>query len=83
MKEYTDYFHPKIIPLRGEIENLKSIMRPYGGTFQKIKIDSGMDYTIDHTTELLIVNSGGTLVSSIEAGAAAEDILKIINENLK
>jgi protein SCO1 len=82
LKEYADFFHPRILPLTSDIENLKKVTHHFGAAFQKIQLPSAMDYTIDHTTDLVFVRPNGEVHSTLKETATTDDIVAKINEIL-
>ncbi|MBE9503929.1 MAG: SCO family protein [Proteobacteria bacterium] len=62
LKEYTGYFHPKIIGLTGKPEEIRKIADRYGAYFIKaLQKESEMGYAFSHSTETYLVSGKGTL----------------------
>lgn len=80
---YTKYFHPDIIPMTGSIDEIKNVAELYGASFHKVDIKSKMGYTMDHSTNLFVINQSGKWVKTLPHGTKREEILKTINDLLK
>jgi protein SCO1/2 len=78
LQEYSEFFHPQILALSGPIEELKKVTALYGASFRKIKVSSGMEYTMDHTSIVFIVDRQGKWVDSIPHGASPSEFKKAI-----
>ena len=62
LKEYTGYFHPKIMGLTGKQEEIREIAAKYGAFFIKaLQKESEMGYAFSHSTETYLVSGDGTL----------------------
>jgi len=63
LKAYAAHFKANVLPLTGTQDELQKILKFHGASFEKIKIASEMSYTIDHTTELTIINPSGEVAA--------------------
>ncbi len=81
--QYTQFFHSQIIPLTGSILELENVAKLYGASFQKIQIQSSLGYTIDHTTNLFIIDQRGIWIKTIPHGFNKGEIKKTIKELLE
>jgi len=82
LRSYTAHFHPRIRPLWGDEQALRRVAALFGAKFEKQKIDSAMEYTIDHTPDLFVLNTSGQLVDVIAHGADPADIVKVLQSHL-
>lgn len=71
--KYAAHFHPNIIPLTGQPEQLRWIAQQYGAFFNKMPIDSAMGYTMDHSTQLFVVDQEGRFKGQISHGLGIEE----------
>ena len=79
---YTNFFHPDIIPMTGSIDEIKKVAELYGASFHKVDIKSKMGYTMDHSTNLFVINPSGKWVMTLPHGTKKEIILKTISDLL-
>jgi protein SCO1/2 len=56
MMNYTKNFHPKIIPANLDLKSLDLFTAAFGIAFMKVPLKSSMGYTIDHSTQILVVS---------------------------
>lgn len=82
MIKYSSYFHPKIIPAMLTLKELDLFTRYFGVVFMKIPLKSKMGYTIDHSTDIIVLSSEGKMLSSISHGAPKVVILDQLNKLL-
>ncbi len=82
LQEYVSYFHPQITPLHGSIDEIKKVAMLYGATFTKIELDSAMEYTLDHTASLFVIDPQGIWTDTIPHGTSPEEIALILKKNL-
>ena len=83
MKEYSYYFHPNIVPLRGELEYVTRVAKFYKAKFRKVELDGGMEYTIDHSLNLLVLNRQGELFADLGQIHTSTSILAGIENAFK
>ncbi|MDO9181759.1 MAG: SCO family protein [Bacteriovorax sp.] len=87
MKEYASYFHPKILPVSLKMNELDLFTKAFGVVFMKVPLKSAMGYTIDHSTDIIVISPKGEFLEPIPHGTPKVVILnrlnKIIDEYLK
>jgi protein SCO1/2 len=87
LKEYTSFFHQKIIPVSLSLNELDLFTRFFGIAFMKVPLKSTMGYTIDHSTDIIVISPDGKLLTPIQHGAPKTLVLsllnKLIDENFK
>lgn len=83
LKEYTDFFHPKI---QGALaKDLPKMAKALGVQFQQNK---NPPFLIDHTADLIVIpkakkmKQGGQSLFKIPYGTSSAEILKILEEKL-
>ncbi len=85
LKNYTSFFDPKIIPASIPPKELDLFTRHFGVVYMKVPLDSEMGYTIDHSTDIIVLNSEGKRLESIHHNlprrAIAAQINKMFDEN--
>lgn len=83
MKTYVSHFHPKIIPVVVPIEKLESFARFFGVVYSKIPLKSQMGYTIDHSTQIVVLSPEGKILTPILHTYSKPLILSQVNQLLK
>lgn len=84
LEKYTSYFHPKIIGLRGEVEDIDAVTARYGISYSKDPMpDSALGYSISHPTDILLLDGSGQIVETIPHDAKSGDLLARIRSLLK
>ena len=59
LKQYLDYFSVKTIGVTGTNEELTSVAKQYGATFEKVQVNSAARYLMDHTTYVYLIDGLG------------------------
>ena len=63
--EYTGYFHPDIVGISGQIDDIKQFATSYGIRFERIEMASSpIGYVINHPPDILVVDQNGRLLES-------------------
>lgn len=84
LNNYTHFFHPNIIPMRLDLITLKRIARYYGVTFVKVPLkNSAMVYTIDHSTDIIVLNSKGEIIDNIHHDTSSEMLTGLIKKYIE
>jgi len=74
MDEYSHFFYPTLLGLRGNDAKLAAVAKQYGVLFAKQKVDSAANYVVDHSSFLYVIDVDGKLVSSVPYGATPLEI---------
>ena len=84
LKQYTAYFHPQILPILLKSEDLNLLTRFFGISFVKVPLKSAMSYTIDHSSEIIVISPNQKIEAPILYGTPSKIFVnrlrKIINE---
>lgn len=80
--KYTSYFHPKIIPVIVSLKELDLFTRYFGIAFMKVPVKSKMGYTIDHSTNIVVMSPEGKILQPIVHGSPKVVILDQLNKLL-
>lgn len=83
LKEYTNYFHPNIIAFTTDPKSLEPFTQYFGIAYQKVKINSEMGYTIDHSTDIVVVSPKNEITANIHHEIDDKLMLKKLRELLK
>lgn len=66
MRQYAGFFHPGIIGLTGDIEDIDEVTDRYGITWErKSAPESALGYSISHPDKVLLVDADGTLAGEV------------------
>lgn len=82
MEKYSSYFHPKIRPVILNLKELDLFTRFFGVVFMKMTVKSNMGYTIDHSTDIIILSPEGKILQPIAHGSPQAVILDQLNKAL-
>ncbi len=80
MIKYSSNFHPKIKPVMLDLKELDLFTKYFGVAFMKIPVKSKMGYTIDHSTDIIVVSPEGKMLQPISHGSAIVVILNQLNK---
>jgi len=84
LEKYTSYFHPKIIGLRGEVEDIDTVTAQYGIAYSRDPMPgSALGYSISHPTDILLLDGSGDVVEIVPHDAKSRDLLARIRSLLK
>jgi protein SCO1/2 len=84
MSNYVSAFHPNIIGLTGSRESLEAVFSAYGIVAEREELpDSAMEYAMNHTTRLFLVDPEGRLRLSYPFGTQPGDIVEDVTYLLK
>ena len=63
--EYTGYFHPGIVGISGQIDDIEQFATSYGIRFERKEMASSpIGYVINHPPDILVVDRNGQLLAS-------------------
>tara|TARA_R110002167_G_scaffold162994_2_gene359663 strand:+ start:195 stop:650 length:456 start_codon:yes stop_codon:yes gene_type:complete len=85
LSEYVAFFHKNIIPLRGSIEQTKSVIESYGGFLRhNVKAHEGADkdYLVDHSAYYYLLNKNAELVRVFDHSISSSDLAEILKSLL-
>lgn len=80
MIKYSSYFHPKIRPVIMSLKELDQFTRFFGVVFMKIPLKSTMGYTIDHSTDIIVLSPEGKILQPIAHGSPKVVVLDQLNK---
>lgn len=66
LKEYANFFHPKILPVSLTLSDLNLFTKFFGIAFMKVPLKSQMGYTIDHSTHIIVLSPSGEILEPLE-----------------
>ncbi|MGC2166372.1 MAG: SCO family protein [Gallionella sp.] len=74
MEEYSHFFYPSMLGLRGSDAELAVVAKQYGVLYAKQNVDSAANYVVDHSSLMYVVDVDGKLIRSIPYGTAPPEI---------
>lgn len=83
LKEYTAFFHPKIVGATATPEAIADIARRYGVFYAEQKVaTAGEGYVIDHSSDTYVVDPAGRLVGRIPHATPPDQVVETIRKYL-
>ena len=80
LKTYVEYFEENMLGLTGEFPSIMSLSRNLNIAFKKVPLDDG--YTIDHSSQVIILNRYGDYAGFIKAPMPVAALPRIIESTL-
>jgi protein SCO1/2 len=74
MAEYSRFFYPTMLGLRGSDARVARVAKQYGVLYAKQKVASAANYVVDHSSFLYVIGPDGKLARSLPYGIAPNDI---------
>lgn len=82
LEEYSQYFYPGMLGLRGTDAQLAAVARQYGVLYARQKVASAADYVVDHSSLLYVIDINGKLVQSVPYGSSPTEIVAALRAAL-
>ena len=82
LKSYLEYFNSNIIGLTGNSEEISKVVKQYSGFYSYEGDISSNSYTVDHTSNLYIINTQGDVTNIIPYGLPPQAITEHIEKLL-
>ena len=83
LKEYVQYFHGSFIGATAEQEQLRKIIKQYGGSYSKVQTGEAGDYQIHHSAYIYVIDQKGDLKKSLPYGTDFKELADSIRKILK
>lgn len=84
LRDYTHYFHPRLIGLTGEAGQIAEIAERYHARYEFVGKGETANYTIDHTASLYVIDRDGKLMTVLPHGlppqALAESLVHALDQ---
>ena len=81
MKKYSSYFHSKIKPvLIANLKELDLFTKYFRVAYMKVALKSKMGYTIDHSTDIIVLSPEGQILQRIAHGSKKNEIINQLNK---
>ncbi|MEN8179991.1 MAG: SCO family protein [Pseudomonadota bacterium] len=82
LKEYGEYFHPKILGITGSAAEVAKVANLYGAAYRKVEQASEVGYAVDHSADTYLINRRGELVEVLPHGSPPEQVVRLIRKHL-
>jgi protein SCO1/2 len=84
LKEYLEYFHPAIVGLSGDPNQIKKVAKAYGVYYAKAQQEDSEpdDYFMDHTSLVFLMDRQGEYVAHFSHKTEPDIMAKKIKEHL-
>ena len=77
LAKYSRFFHPKMIGLTGNREQIDHVVSNYGAFYRIVKLDdSAMGYAVDHSSRIYLINKQGELSRTLMHGSTPDELVK-------
>ena len=84
LKEYAEFFHPGMVGVTGQPDELAAIARRYGAFYARQAVaTAGEGYVVDHTSDTYVVGPDGRLLGKIGHATPPDEVVTIIRNYLK
>ena len=61
LRDYVRYFSAHTVALTGKKEEIDAVVKQYGAKYEIEKSDSALGYHVNHTTDIYLIDQGGTV----------------------
>lgn len=78
LKQYTDYFHPRIMGVTGTAEQVAEVAQRYGASYQIGTAKTAGGYLVDHSSYIHVVDQHGKLLFALPHAVAPELMVEAI-----
>jgi protein SCO1/2 len=80
LKDYVEFFHPNMVGVTGNAEQIAATARQYGAAYARKDVGSAAGYVMDHSAWTYVVAPDGRLVGRIPHGATVEQTMAEIRK---
>lgn len=76
LAEYSRFFHPSIIGITGNRENIDKVVKQYGAFYRMVDMKgSAMGYAVDHSSRIYLINKQGELSKTVMHGTMPDQLV--------
>jgi len=83
LREYADFFHPRIVGVTGSEEDVGGIAQAYGAFYAKQPDMEDGGYVVDHSADIYVVAADGRVVDKLIHGTIAAKVAQSIRAALR
>jgi len=75
LESYAQFFSPRIQGITGTQDEIDQVVRQYGAFYRFVELEnSAMDYTVDHSSRIYLINADGALVDTVPHDANPDEL---------
>ncbi len=74
---YTAYFHPHILGLTGNRQEINRVVKQYGAKYRIVPVDSESGYLVEHSAYLYAIDRQGKLMGLLKDGGNPDKLAHI------
>ncbi|MGV6827295.1 MAG: SCO family protein [bacterium] len=82
LAEYVDFFHPSILGITGNDQQVADVARLYGAAYRRAEQDSATGYVVDHSANTYVMNQNGKLSHTLDHATPPDQIVAVIRNLL-
>ncbi len=83
LASYAAFFSPQIIGLTGDKADIDEVVQQYGAFYRRVEMrDSAMEYAIDHSSRLYLIDREGDLAGMVSHSTSPDDLMRHLQELL-
>lgn len=82
LRAYLPYFHPSMLGLSGSTQEIDQVAKQYRAPRYVRAPDPHGFYVVDHSSNLFVIDTEGTLAYLISYGTPSDEIVKVVMELL-
>ena len=83
LSQYVKYFSGHTIALTGKKEEIDQVVKQYGAKYEVEKSDSALNYHVNHTTDIYLIDSQGVLRSHFKHTDRSSQIAESMKRLMK
>lgn len=81
LKNYTRFFNSELLGLTGTERQIRQVAKQYRVQYRRHQI-SNDSYTMDHSSNLYVIDRNGKLVTMVPYGLPVDHVLALLNRTL-
>ena len=78
LREYSAYFHEKLIGITGSDREVAEVAARYGVAYRAVNPDTDSNYAVDHSADTYLIDPQGRLAQRLPHGSSAETLLRAV-----
>ncbi|MBY4677677.1 SCO family protein [Marinobacterium arenosum] len=83
LDEYARYFHPRMLGISGSRQQIDQVVKQYGSYYRIVQLeDSALDYAVDHTSRLYLIDRQGKLSSTLTHNSYPDELAQALRQLL-
>lgn len=83
LKQYTAFFHPRVLGITGEADQISRVARLYGAAYRKVQDDgSAAGYLVDHSAYTYLIGPDGRLRGQLDHATPPDRIVEAVRRLL-